>query len=386
MSNNIEGVVVSKDCCGCENCFNVCPQKAITISHDAEGFIYPSINKSKCIDCGLCIKKCPIINVNNVSIGKHNIDSFSCYQKEQSDLLASSSGGLGYGLMLYGITNGIHTFGVRYSNDFCSASYEEIMSLEQINRFRGSKYIQAHKNGVFKTIKNYLNEQKKCLFIGLPCEVGALKCFLGTDLPNLFTVELICHGPTSEKALSEFLHSISKNKAFITSLNLRSKKKGWTPPYLKVTFSDGGFFSKLFDLTSFGYAFRNFSRPSCYNCKYKGDSKCADLTIGDYWGARKNDKCWNSDGVSVCFVHTDKGKYLFDLLRDSMAIFPLTYKEAICGNSHLFKSRSKGKRDAYANSFLCGGIECAKKENETFKEKVIDFLWGIKWSIVKNKH
>lgn len=52
------------DCCGCSACFAVCPQRAILMLEDAEGFEYPIIVEEKCIGCGMCLNVCPI-KINN---------------------------------------------------------------------------------------------------------------------------------------------------------------------------------------------------------------------------------------------------------------------------------------------------------------------------------
>jgi hypothetical protein len=49
-------------CCGCTACFAVCPQNAITMKPDEEGFMYPGINDVMCIRCYKCIKVCSIKN------------------------------------------------------------------------------------------------------------------------------------------------------------------------------------------------------------------------------------------------------------------------------------------------------------------------------------
>ena len=57
-------------CCGCEACKNICPQNCIEMLEDEEGFIYPQVDKEKCIKCGLCERVCQY--KNNVSeLKKH---------------------------------------------------------------------------------------------------------------------------------------------------------------------------------------------------------------------------------------------------------------------------------------------------------------------------
>lgn len=51
-----------RDCCGCRACVQVCPKQCISMSSDNEGFLYPKVDNSICVDCGLCEKVCPIIN------------------------------------------------------------------------------------------------------------------------------------------------------------------------------------------------------------------------------------------------------------------------------------------------------------------------------------
>lgn len=47
-------------CCGCTACYAICPQEAISMVEDDEGFEYPVINENKCVRCYLCQKVCPI--------------------------------------------------------------------------------------------------------------------------------------------------------------------------------------------------------------------------------------------------------------------------------------------------------------------------------------
>ena len=49
-------------CTGCNCCKEICPKKAIKFESNKEGFLEYKIDKEKCINCGLCIKKCPQLN------------------------------------------------------------------------------------------------------------------------------------------------------------------------------------------------------------------------------------------------------------------------------------------------------------------------------------
>ena len=57
-----------EDCCGCAACFAICPQSAIQIYDDEEGFQYPQINETSCIQCGLCMRVCPLKGITVVTV------------------------------------------------------------------------------------------------------------------------------------------------------------------------------------------------------------------------------------------------------------------------------------------------------------------------------
>lgn len=57
-----------EECCGCTACYSICPQCAIIMEEDEEGFIYPLIDEKKCIRCKLCLKVCPIKYAQNKRI------------------------------------------------------------------------------------------------------------------------------------------------------------------------------------------------------------------------------------------------------------------------------------------------------------------------------
>ena len=45
-------------CCGWTACASVCPKKCITMQYDEEGFLYPVVDKTSCVNCGICEKVC----------------------------------------------------------------------------------------------------------------------------------------------------------------------------------------------------------------------------------------------------------------------------------------------------------------------------------------
>ena len=58
-------------------------------------------------------------------------------------------------------------------------------------------------------------------------------------------------------------------------------------------------------------------RPACANCKFANMNRVGDITLGDFWGIEKNDPYFSDNkGVSLVFINSDKGKELFEQVKD----------------------------------------------------------------------
>ena len=347
---------------------------------DTEGFLYPEIqNPEKCIQCGKCEKVCPIINVEAIQIPTHNLQIYASSVSDTTKLRKSASGGVASAVSRKIIAEGGVVFGVAYSADFTRAEYKKAETLAELETFRSSKYIQAEKGEVYAEVKETLASGRPVLFIGLPCEVAGLKSFLRKEYDNLTTAELICHGPTSAKVAEKFIHTLEqKYQSQIVSFNVRYKKDGkWTPPYLRAEFADGREYLEPFSATDYGRAFGIFSRPSCYTCTYKGDRRVADITLGDYWSCTDADSFYNPAGVSVIFVHTEKGAALLEGVRD-LKLTKTEFEHASRANPMLFRSKEKTpQRDVFAEVFAAKGLHAACRRLWTVKQRVLSV--AAKW-------
>lgn len=111
-------------CCGCNACGDVCAHDAITFKTDIEGFWYPEVDKSKCTDCGLCEKVCPIINIDTLK--KNNLKQSICYVAEHKDIevvFDSTSGGLFSALADIMYRNKGYVGGAIFNEDFSVRQY-----------------------------------------------------------------------------------------------------------------------------------------------------------------------------------------------------------------------------------------------------------------------
>lgn len=83
-----------KDCCGCEGCYNICPMSCISMQYDEEGFKFPVVDETRCINCKQCERVCPIINGRYET--NNNNEGYAAINCNEEIRLNSSSGGIFY--------------------------------------------------------------------------------------------------------------------------------------------------------------------------------------------------------------------------------------------------------------------------------------------------
>lgn len=316
--------IEKKDCCGCEACALSCPKHIIIMRQDEEGFLYPSIvNEENCVNCGRCLAVCPVKSPGRGY--KSIMANFGGYVLQEEDLKKSASGGYATAIGQNFIEHGGIVYGVRYSEDFKEAVFSRATNTNELEKFRTSKYSQARKGNIYADVLSDLKKGTKVLFVGLPCEVSSLYHCVGHCTEGLYTISLICHGPTSPKVHKDFCDNLEKKyKSSLDGFSLRYKLNGWKPYYIKAEFKDGQRYLKPFENSDYGISFQYLKRPSCYVCKYKSRNRdfglVSDLTIGDYHTARSGMPHFNSWGVSQASVQTEKGEYLMSLLSNCCSV------------------------------------------------------------------
>ena len=84
-------------CTGCGVCSVKCPNQCVKMIQNEEGFLYPHIDISKCIDCGICIKSCHILSEIASNKGRY----YKAWHTDKDVLKKSSSGGVFTALASY---------------------------------------------------------------------------------------------------------------------------------------------------------------------------------------------------------------------------------------------------------------------------------------------
>ena len=325
-------------CCGCGVCRNVCNRNAIRMEENREGFLYPVVDQEKCVDCGMCKVHCPVFSHEKLVLTQHHFENYAGYFTEEGELMQSASGGAATAFARAILRNNGVVFGVAYTDNYRKAKTVKVSSEEELAGIRDSKYMQSDKGTIYRELKAKLEQGKPVLYTGTPCEIGAVRAFLGKHYENLYLCELICHGPTSYKVASDYLDRQEKeHKSSVVKMSVKSKRYGWSEPYLVLEFENGEQMAMPFYQSDYGMGFAVLSRESCYHCVYKGDGKAADITVGDFWGATTTDAFWNARGISAISVHTQQGKKLLQMTTD-FNMFAVEYERIVKGNPHMEES------------------------------------------------
>lgn len=270
-------------CCGCTACQSICPQHAITMQLDENGFIYPHIAHEKCINCKLCKKVCSYQN-SLPSISDKNV---FVALSQNTDLSTSASGGL-FASLAQSVLNDngiVYGSAMLYEREQLHVRHIKATSIDQLNLLKGSKYIHSNMQGIFPDVLTELKQGKTVLFSGTPCQVAGLKGFLQKDYSNLYTIDIICHGVPSEQLFQQYIaFEENKHNAKITSFRFRDKKQGWKL-HGSMTFNTNKTFHFEPEESSYYQLFLNSYtyRENCYSCPYASEHRPGDITIGDYW-------------------------------------------------------------------------------------------------------
>lgn len=356
-------ICIHDECTGCMACINVCNSNAIEFQIDSLGFKYPKINSDKCVQCGLCTKICPQNNPRNFIFPEQ------CYAAAVNDQLllnTCASGGVATALSMQVIQTGGIVVGCS-GEDIHNVRHIIVESLGDLQKIKGSKYVQSHiPKNLFQQIKTYLIEGRRVIFFGTGCQTAGLQSFLRKEYDNLIVVDLVCHGISSQKLLSEDLlsythidkHSISfrhkiKHKPFIRySLSANNTKTGksisipwYKDPYL------GAFMASV----SF--------RKGCYQCQYAQTKRQSDITLCDFWGLGQDSRLSNSKGVSAVLISNRKGKQLFESVRHLLVFEERSLEEAVRGNGQLQEpSKMPTFRSDFVKLYTEHGINAAYKK------------------------
>lgn len=307
-----------KNCCGCTACMNVCPVNAITMIPDKEGFLYPYINQEKCNNCGLCRKVCSF-NDGYKHDSETPINVYAVKHKSEEERVTSRSGGMFVALSDEILNNRGIVYGAEMDKNLY-VLHKRVSTREDIHSLKGSKYVQSDMTDMFNQVKSDLIDQREVLFSGTPCQISGLRSFLGENFntEKLILCDIVCHGTPSPLIYEEYIKYFEKkHKHEIIKFDFRDKTFGWDKHFESMWLDNGQKITQRY-YTDLFYQHIIF-RPACANCKFANLRRPSDITLADFWGIDKAVPGFNDNkGISLVFINSDKGKQIFELIKDKV--------------------------------------------------------------------
>lgn len=341
-----------KNCCFCAACINVCPKSAIVKIEDEMGSYYPKIDESLCIDCGACKKVCDFQKRDQNQFGKKVLKAYGAASKDDELKKKSASGGLFAQLAKVCLDmNGVVYGAAMLHKDKLIVKHIRVDDIKELHLIQGSKYVQSDMENIYYKVKEDLIDDKMVLFSGTPCQIAALKSFLKKDYEKLYTVDIVCHGVSTQKIFQDYITIIeNKKKIKVNNFTFRDKSEGWGLD-AKYEYKKGQINRErklYYKLSSFyNYYLKAVTyRQNCYYCKYSCQNRVGDITLGDFWGVEKNQPdclCENGgiiderNGVSFCLVNSEQGEKLFDKVSEFLDYVDSDFDTISKQNDNLLK-------------------------------------------------
>ena len=319
------GVCDADKCSACGVCINICPKGCISYLKKETGTKVAVINKNSCVNCHLCKKVCPQLDT------VEGLESFVCYAAWSFDdtiRTNSASGGIATELYRFFSDKGYKLAGVSMT-PMHTAEFSLSDSFESMPAYRNSKYVYSDAGNIYYEVGKNLVNQRGVLFIGLPCQVAALKKYLFVkkiSLELLFTVDIVCHGTTPEQFLGEHIEHIEKKKKKkAIHVEFRDPEEKTSSFTFSLKDAEHTFYKrrvKANDVYQIGYHAGITYRDNFYSCQFATRKRQGDITLADFSYVGSYEFCsYSNENVSCVLINSKKGESLFSELCSTDRIF-----------------------------------------------------------------
>ncbi len=348
-------------CTACGACGYVCPKGCISMAIDKINGRFPLIDNSNCIGCKKCIRACPILTPIELH---YPIKAYAARSFEPEEAVTSASGGVATALYKDAISNNKYIVGAEQNANH-GVVLQVDNTLEAVYKFKNSKYVFSECYSLFPQLDDLLKQNAEIVIAGLPCQIAAIRKIFRNH-PNLFLIDIVCHGTTPTDFLIQHIKSI-ENK-----LGQTAKRMSFRDPAFdthKFVFSlynesDECFYSKRTkdgDTYQYGYHRAISYRENCYHCPFANPNRAGDISLADFPGLGKTTPFpFNKRNISLVLVNTPKGDIWFKdkVERNIIQAYERPIEEPIKGNGQLRRPVPK-KRDriSFEKSLRNNGVD-----------------------------
>lgn len=357
-------------CCGCAVCCAVCPKNALAMMPNAEGFLQPVLDGTKCVRCGKCRAVCPVLNPGEPRLTSAQV--YAARAKDRTLRLESSSGGIFSLLARKVLCRGGLVFGA--ACDLASGRVVHIAVEDEagLARLRGSKYVQSDIGTVYRQVREAVSRGREVLFSGTPCQVAAVRRAVGKEGNRLLLcVDVICHAAPSPLAWQKYLEkrveeqNQGRDSAWggvpkFRRISFRRKNCGWKRYSLSLRFANDKEYLCDLQTDPFlrGFLSELYNRRSCHQCTVRESRSGSDLTLADYWRVWERFPELDDDtGTSLVLVHTEKGAAAFAALAEEIESRRSDIDDAIRTNPALVRSSPAHPKRKRFFALLRSGVD-----------------------------